>query len=103
MNPDDPHSFERLAGTDSCSVCGSQEAEHRTETDMRPPRWPPSLDDLIDRVALTQEAMQVDQVPLLERVKVLALLKQAQAMERIAAALEDWRFALKPQQIFKDR
>lgn len=52
--------------------------------------WPPSIEDLIDRIGLTQEAMQLDQVPLLERVKVLALLKQAQALERIAAALEDW-------------
>ena len=107
MNPDTPHSFERLSGTDSCSVCGKLEAEHvfrvyditdptRPEYAPRLPQieipsdqWPPSLEDLIDRVALTQEAMQLDQVPLLERVKVLALLKQAQALERIAAALEN--------------
>ena len=59
--------------------------------------WPPSIEDLIDRIGLTQEAMQLDQVPLLERVKVLALLKQAQALERIADALEDWRKAIKPE------
>ena len=88
VNPDNPHSFERLAGTDSCSVCGKQAHEHPSEANAnvvpQPPRWPPSLEDLIDRVALTQEAIQLDQVPLLERVKVLALLKQAQALERIA-------------------
>ena len=59
--------------------------------------WPPPIEDLIDSIGLTQEAMQLDQVPLLERVKVLALLKQAQALERIADALEDWRKAIKPE------
>lgn len=57
----------------------------------QPAPWNPTIEELIQRVTFTQEAIQLDPVPLLERVKVLLLAKQAQALERIAVALEDWR------------
>lgn len=50
--------------------------------------------ELIGRVLFTEEQLSAEPQPLLVRTAVLALLKQAQALEAIIVLLQDWRQSL---------
>ena len=50
--------------------------------------------ELIRRVLFTEEQLSAEPVPLLARAAVLALLKQAKALEDIIVLLQDWRQSL---------
>lgn len=54
--------------------------------------------ELIRRVLFTEEQLSAEPVPLLARAAVLALLKQAKALEDIIVLLQDWRQSLESPQ-----